>query len=416
MAGYRGWQTRCVFNVIDPLRDRRTYAGLVFALLGAACWLPAGMVAVIALLPDWPRGARAAIFMAVLIAVIAAAGLAARSRSGCVWSANRLLDARLPPVGSESARRLSPRLRTSAWLVTHAVTGGAVVLTTGLLVMTALALPAMWLNGGDTFTFVFTELSVPGDGRGGWTVAAAVVQLLLAIYVLAAAAALWRRLSGRFLGPDASEKLAAVEERARQLARRNRLAQELHDSIGHTLTTSTIQAAAANQLMETDPQSARRALVTIEESSRHALDELDHVLGVLRQDAATREPEHTLADLGSLLDRVEATGRTVRRDLGEAPADIPSTVSREAFRLVQEATTNALRHAPGAVIDVAVSTDDGWLRVAVVNGLAGPAAAGPGRGLVGAAERVRLLGGEITSGPDETGSRWVLTVRLPLPR
>lgn len=320
----------------------------LFGLLGAGLWIPAGMVAAVALLPDWPREART-----------------------------------------------------------------AVSLVAGMLLVVAVALPVMWFNGGETFTFVFTEITVPGDVRGAWTVAASAVLLLLGFHLLAGAAAVWRWLASRLLGPDAAERLAAAEERARELARRNRLAQELHDSIGHTLTTSTIQAAVANQLMESDPDSARRALTTIEESTRLALEDLDHVLGVLRQDATTREPQRTLADLGPLLDRAEAAGTRVRRELGEG-LDVPSTVSREAYRVVQEAVTNALRHAPGAAVEVSVGVVGGRLVVAVANRVADGGGGAAGRGLRGAAERVRLLGGEFEAGLDGAGERWLLVARLPV--
>ena len=90
-------------------------------------------------------------------------------------------------------------------------------------------------------------------------------------------AALLRRAAPLLLGPSAAERMAAVERHADRLAHRNRLARELHDSIGHTLTAATIQAAVASNLVDSDPQRARRAMDSIEQASRTALEDLDHV-------------------------------------------------------------------------------------------------------------------------------------------
>lgn len=397
-----------------PLLDRRTYTGWVFALLGAMCWLPAGVIALLAVLPNWPRRAEPAIFLVVLVAGVAAKGLFAQTRQGWVWLANQMLGTAIPEAGTRPL--WSARLRTAVWLVVLAVSGGALMLVTGMLALTTVLLPLLWLNGGDTVTYLFADISIAAGTAGLWTIAVALAQLPVAAYLTAATAAWLRWLAPRLLGPYAAEKLVAVEERADDLARRNRLAQELHDSIGHTLTTSTIQAAVANQLMESDPASARQAMTTIEESSRQALDDLDHVLGVLRQEAATREPKYTLADVGPLLDRVAATGTTVQRHLGHGLTSIPATVSREAYRVVQEAVTNALRHAPGEPVEVTVEVSARSLGVRVVNPLPKARPNRPGRGLAGTAERVRLLHGEVTAGADEDGTHWVLSARLPLPQ
>ncbi len=109
-------------------------------------------------------------------------------------------------------------------------------------------------------------------------------------YLGAAAAALFRFAAPFFLDQTAADRLATLARTADDLAHRNRLARELHDSIGHTLTASTIQAAAAGRLLDTDPDSARRAMSSIEETSRTALEDLDHVLGVLRDNGGRPAP------------------------------------------------------------------------------------------------------------------------------
>ncbi|MGA8117398.1 MAG: histidine kinase, partial [Actinocatenispora sp.] len=206
---------------------------------------------------------------------------------------------------------------------------------------------------------------------------------------------------------------------ADQLAHRNRLARELHDSIGHTLTAATIQAAVASNLVDSDPERARRAMDSIEESSRAALEDLDHALGVLREGAAPREPQYSLVDLASLLDRVRHAGTPVDAEITGEPDRVPATVSREAYRIVQEGLTNAMRHPGPVTVRIGIGPDR--LVVDLIN----PIGTEPstdvdtrrgGRGLAGISERVHVLRGEVSAGPvaGDTGRHWRLTAWLPL--
>ncbi len=116
-------------------------------------------------------------------------------------------------------------------------------------------------------------------------------------------------LAPRLLGPSTAERLALAEERELQLAERNRVAHELHDSIGHTLTAATIQAAVAGEVLASDPAAARAAMRSIEESTRAALEDLDYVLGVLREERpGGAVPSRTLSDLPALIDRLRHAG------------------------------------------------------------------------------------------------------------
>ncbi|MEV0388854.1 histidine kinase [Nonomuraea sp. NPDC050643] len=236
----------------------------------------------------------------------------------------------------------------------------------------------------------------------------------------AGAGALLARLAPVLLGPTPAERLAAAEEHARTLAERNRLARELHDSVGHALSVVTLQAAAAGRVLDRDPGTARTALAAIEQSARAALEDLDHVLGVLRDGedggeddpgggSEGRGPQATLADLDGL---VTASGARVRQEVGDL-SWVPAVVSREAYRILQEALTNAIRHGGGDVrLSAAVQGDD--LCLEVVN----PARGGDrrfgagGRGVTGMRERVRLLRGDLEAGPTDAG--WRIAVRLPL--
>ncbi|MEU8664940.1 sensor histidine kinase, partial [Actinoplanes philippinensis] len=185
------------------------------------------------------------------------------------------------------------------------------------------------------------------------------------------------------------------------------LARELHDSVGHALTAMTLQAGAARAVFAADPDFARRPLGAIEETGRAAAAELDAVLGILRDEDPGLRPAPTLDDLDRLL-----TGG-VRAEV--TVADVPAPMSREAFRIVQEALTNAARHGDGPA-ELTIRPDGEELVIEVRNRRAatpgGGRRSGGGHGLDGIAERVWLLGGRVDAGPD--GPDWRLTARLPL--
>jgi len=210
-----------------------------------------------------------------------------------------------------------------------------------------------------------------------------------------------------------------VQRHADRLAHRNRLARDLHDSIGHTLTATTIQAAVASTLIDSDPQRARQTLGSIEQASRTALEDLDHVLGVLREDGErvpSPRPQQTLVDLGALLQRVSDAGTPVDATVTGDLDRVPAPVSREAYRIVQEGLTNAMRH-PGQVT-VRINVGPDRLDIELTNPVATPIATKRqgGRGLAGIAERVHVLRGEVSAGPadEDTGLTWRLAAWLPL--
>jgi signal transduction histidine kinase len=156
-------------------------------------------------------------------------------------------------------------------------------------------------------------------------------------------------------------------------------------------------------VFDRDPEFARQALGAIEEIGRTALDELDAVLGILREAPAGTTTAPTLADLDRLL-----TGQV---DAEIAIAEVPAPVSREAYRIVQESLTNAAKHGGGRVrLRVTTGAD---LLIEVSNPVgAGSGARRGGRGIDGMRERVRLLGGELTAGRE--GDTWRVTARLPV--
>jgi signal transduction histidine kinase len=243
------------------------------------------------------------------------------------------------------------------------------------------------------------------------------VALLLALaYAVAALGALAAMMAPVLLGPSSTERISALEASTRRLAERNRLARELHDSVGHALTVATLQAGAAREVLDTDPEFAWRALATIEETARTAMDDLDHVLGLMREDdsAGGHRPQQTLDELGRLIEDTRAAGVPITVDIQGSPRHLPAVVSREGYRIVQEGLTNAARHARGESVALSVAVRPECLQIDLVNGMTGERArARRGRGVDGMRERVALLGGSLTAGPD--GRSWRISARLPIP-
>ncbi|MEV0447507.1 histidine kinase [Streptomyces sp. NPDC050600] len=404
---------------IRPLLRGSTYAGALFAYCGALASLP---LLPLALLPalSWrsaPESARIVLVLLVWAVLVGLVGLVRSARRALVAAARRMLRVPLPdPVaGRRSSGSLGlDRWRTPFWLVLHVAVGWTGALASGVLFVMGLSLPGNWLGGEARLSLFGT--SVRASGGWSWVVAAVCVLLALTVCVLVSKALRWA--APRLLGPSAAERLALAAERELLLAERNRLAHELHDSIGHTLTAATIQAAVAGEMLSADPAAARAAMRSIEESTRAALEDLDYVLGVLREEQSGTAPARTLADLPELLDRLRHTGAVVETELSGELAQVQGTLSRAAYRILQEGLTNALRHGAGGPIRVRVAAGPDGLDITVVNRTGAGTGTGTrvfpasGHGLPGLAERVRLLRGEFRTGPDGT-QHWRLAVRLP---
>ncbi|MFE7186997.1 sensor histidine kinase [Streptomyces erythrochromogenes] len=326
------------------------------------------------------------------------------------------------------ARSWAARGRASAWWTLHLGIGALVsgmTLAVPPMAVVLIVLPFVsglrevrlgfgWFNTGvETYT-------APLLGIG-----------LLAALALCAAGELLARLAPVLLGPTAADRLAAAEERAADLAVRNRLARELHDAVGHALSAVTLQAAAARRMLERDPDFVREALTAIEDTTRRTVGELDAVLGLLREgdparpDGATAPAPSLAADLDALLARTRAAGTTVTAHQDPGPAGdwahLPEITSREAYRIVQEGLSNALRHGAGPVdlrilVRAGHNTGRRELEITMTNPPAAPEGREPrttgGRGLRGSAERAALLGGSVEAGPH--GDRWRLRAVLPL--
>ncbi|MEW1654245.1 histidine kinase [Streptomyces sp. NPDC093707] len=221
---------------------------------------------------------------------------------------------------------------------------------------------------------------------------------------LIAAAARW------LLAPSTVERIAALEERTERLMEHNRLARELHDSIGHALTVVVVQAGAARAAGSAE--FTEQALTAIEETGRHALEELERVLEVLREDSSPPQERPALTDTARLLDAARGSGAEVTAEVSGPLDTLAGPVSREGYRIVQESLTNVLRHAGPVPVTVRIAVHDDVVELDIRNQLGAPSpVSGAGRGLRGIRERASLLGGHAETGP-HAGS-WRVHVRLP---
>ena len=223
------------------------------------------------------------------------------------------------------------------------------------------------------------------------------------------------------------EYLRAVEERAAQLEREQeanarraaaeeqaRIAREVHDVVAHNLSVIIVQATAADEVFASDPADARRAVRTIGSTARRALDELRYVLGASGR-APTLAPQPTLGGLEALLEQVRATGLEVELEIVGEQRELPPALELSAYRIVQEALTNTLRHAAAEHATVTLRFDPEAVSVDVLDDGSAPPSArgGNGRGLIGMRERVTTFGGQLEVGPDKAGG-FRVSARLPV--
>ncbi|WP_432252777.1 sensor histidine kinase [Streptomyces sp. HNM1019] len=223
----------------------------------------------------------------------------------------------------------------------------------------------------------------------------------------------------------AVEQSATHEERSRRtlLEERATIARELHDVVAHHMSVIAIQAEAAPYRVADPPEELASSFATIRENAVAALTELRRVLGVVRADdpdayadADPEAPQPTLATLDTLFAGVRAAGLTVEHLTTGAVRPLPSGVELSAYRIVQEALSNALRHAPGSTARVEVAYVLGGLGLRIVNGPPTQAvrpSPGMGHGLLGMRERVAMLNGEMTAGAVEEDGGYEVAVFIP---
>jgi signal transduction histidine kinase len=256
-----------------------------------------------------------------------------------------------------------------------------------------------------------------------------VVLVLFPVLVLGGTIRQWRRQVTEARSDLARLQAEHEADTASAIAaERARIASELHDVVTHNVSMMIVQAGAARQVLDEEPDRAKAALLAVESSGRAAMAELRSLLGLLSQapEAAGTEPDELqpqpgLGQIPLLVDRVRAAGLPVRLDTGDLPHDLPAGVGLTVYRVVQEALTNVVRHAGRPATTVSLSSGNGSLVAEVAN--AGPPLSavrplpgrmgGGGRGLLGMRERAALYGGEVSAGPTPHGG-WLVRLRLPI--
>jgi signal transduction histidine kinase len=261
--------------------------------------------------------------------------------------------------------------------------------------------------------FLFAAVAVPNDQGRFSTV------LLLVLVIAAQAFGDARRQRGQAIAERDATRRAMSDTLREQAAtqERARIARELHDVVAHHVSMVAVQAETARLTTPGMPPEGRERLAAIGDTARDALTEMRRLLGVLRADVdgdAERAPQPGLDRLDELVAGARAAGTTVQLAVRGQPVALPPGVDLTAYRIVQEALTNARRHAPGAAVDVEVVFGDGAVSVRVRDDGPGPAGgADGGHGLVGMHERVAMVDGRLRVGPADGGG-FAVEAELPI--
>ena len=355
---------------------------------------------------------------AVFVAAVVWVGLAAPVRQVEVSTARALLGVDLPDVRRPYS--WDSRRRGALWLGVLLGIGAIVAVGVLYLLPVGVGLIAQPFSGQ-------TELRWPGGGapmhtgsgwQAAWLVLPGVLALVACVGLFFGAGGLIARGAPVVIGPTLAERVAGAAARQEQLARANELAREVHDTLGHTMTAMTVQATAARRLLAADPAAAERAMAAVEELGRRAQSDIDQVVGALRDaaTASTQAPDDcdgTTDLVAALRPLLDAIPLALALEVPERLA-LDAECAHTAYRVVQEALTNATRHGTGsAALRLLQQGCEVVLEVRNPTNLT--VAHQDRRGLAGMRERVLLPGGTMTAGPD--GDRaWLLSVRLPIGR
>lgn len=425
----------------------------VFMMIGALLAVPYFAVFIWATQLAAVSAGLASFAFAILLVLLAVPALLPVTRELERTAVRELLAVDLPGLPDMSALPGQPgrpgfgrRWRGAAWYLVHLLSGSLLLLALVVAGPVVLSITFSWLAGRRQAVAEVAAAVVPFADAATAALWAAGLGLAVLVFTVLTGSALphWAR---GLLGPGPTELAALDEARARDEARRNGLARELHDSVGHALTVTTLQATAAQGLLARDPAAAARAMQAAAETGRAALAELDRVIGILRS-PVPEEPAAGLEELPRVLARFAGQGLEVEHDYdGEGLVRLPRDVSAAALRILQEGLTNALKYGHPARAQLRVRAEAGTLRLRLGNpvraraddaGAAagsapaweaaarraaaspGPAVPGSsalasagGRGLDGMRERARLVGGTVQAGM--AGREWILGIVLPIP-
>jgi signal transduction histidine kinase len=223
---------------------------------------------------------------------------------------------------------------------------------------------------------------------------------------------------------EAEERAARLEREREEQARaavaeeRARIARELHDVVGHSVSVMTVQASGVRRLLRPEQEREREALLVVEQTGREALAEMRRLVGVLRrpEEAPALAPQPSLEHLDRLVEQAREAGLPVELRVEGEPIELPAGLDLTAYRLVQEGLTNAIKHANATQAEVLVRYGDGEVELQISDDGSGSSdgdVESGGHGLVGMRERVDVYGGELESGPRPDGG-YALRARLPL--
>ncbi|HLS73598.1 MAG TPA: sensor histidine kinase [Actinomycetaceae bacterium] len=373
-------------------------------------WLATGFAAVVLLAVGWPVVAalydvHPAVAMAVTLAHSASAVLVVRfPRTGLALAA-------LATVGTIAATAGAAGASPWPWPVT--------TLLAHCLIILVLALRRPWFWAASAWASgVLVTIAAPLLGPaelppGAVANGIVLVSVSAGVGLIGTLGRLWTLSAGRV---EQAETLSADEaRRRRELQERNRIARELHDVVAHSMSVINVQATTAKYRKPHIDESVQQEFSDIAESSRRALNEMRSLLAILRgDDDAPTAPVPGAGDISELIETTRASGTPIAY-IG-TDLEVPATVGLTAFRVIQEALSNALRHAPGAAVEVLTAVEDGQLRIRVANaapeGHPDPAP-GSGLGLAGIRERVAAVQGSVTADPTAEGG-FVVAVTLPL--
>lgn len=329
---------------------------------------------------------------------------------------------------SVAARRLAPLLAAvvgfaglsaqTIWGGDAAVVGGflaGIILTHSAALYTsrgvAVAGLVVVLAGVHTYTFVNLDEFRLADEIGN-----------AAIFIIIWA--LGRTVRARQRRSEIAEAHAARVEAEREAhtraaiaEERSRIARELHDVVAHGVSVMVLQAGAARQTLDRDAANARQPLLAVEESGRQALDDMHRLLSILRRDShgGERAPIVGLSQLDDLAAQMQDVGLPVETYVAGNPRPLPPSLELSAYRIIQEALTNTLRHAGPAAATVTVRYQPNAIEIEVADTGTGHGEHEwtGGHGLLGMSERAALFGGCVTAGPSEYSTGWLVKATLP---
>jgi signal transduction histidine kinase len=375
-------------------------------------------LAFVVLVVGWPvtavvHGVHPAAAMLVTVAAAAAAVLGAR------WPWAGLALSSLAALATMLVTSPAQAIAPWPWPVT--------ALLAHCLALAVLAIFHRWFwalsawSAGAAMTLVALLVTDPAtmpDGtlRTVMTNGVVLVSISGGVVLLGLAVRQWILARGQ---AEQAQTVGADELRRRlELEERGRIARELHDVVAHSMSVITVQAGTARYRLQHLDAATVSEFEDIAASSRQALGEMRSLLTILRTDESVEEvPMPGLSEIADLVAASRSAGATITAELEEIA--VPPTVGLTAYRVVQEALSNALRHARGAAIAVRVTVSEGALEISVRNDVPPPSAApadplpGSGLGLAGTRERVRALGGTVEDGPTAAGG-FRLRARIPL--